>query len=159
MTSTVPIIFMRTKIMLLGMVLVIVILLLILLFVSIIVLLEMRQWVKLRHNVLGQRKFECIVTGSSADPNNPDVRLCVVPWPDYVVIARQSSRVLYLKVSVNVAEINTTALTCVSNESKFKRKKCISGKWTKFCLQWRKGKFVCSFHPKTSKAKYSSCVI
>ena len=121
MTSTVPIIFMRVEIMLLAMVLVTVILLIILFLVLTAVLLKMWQWVKLRQNILGQSKFECIATGSSADSNNPDVLLCVGPLPDCVVKARQSSRVLYLTVSVNAVEINTTALTCVSNVSKLKR--------------------------------------
>jgi len=159
MTSRVPIIFMCGNIMLLVIVLVIVILLIILLFVLTIVLLKMWQWVKLRQNILGQSKIECIATGSCADPNNPDVDLCVGPWPDCVVIARQSSRVLYLNVSVNVAGMNITALTCVSNVSKFKRTNVSAEKEQNFAFSDGRVSSCRPFIRRLPKAKYSSCLI
>lgn len=61
------------------------------------------------------------MTGSSAEPNNPDVEHCEDSLPDCVLIARLSSSVLCLNVSVNVAEINKIALMCVSNVFTFKR--------------------------------------
>jgi hypothetical protein len=160
MKSTVPIIFMRGKIMLLAMVLVMVkILLIIQIFVLTIVLLKMWWWVKLRQNILCQSKFECIATDSSADPNKPDVEPCVGSWPDCVLIARQSSSMLCLSVSVNVSEINKTALTCVSNVSKFKRTNVTAEKEQNCSFNEGRVSSCWVFIRRRPKAKYSSCVI
>jgi hypothetical protein len=158
MTSTVPIVFMRGKVMLLAMVLVI-ILLLLLLFVLTVVLLKMWRWVKLRQNILRQSKFECIATGSSADSNNPDVEPCVGSWPECALIARQSSSILCFNVSVNAVEINKAALTRVSNVSRFKRTNLTAEKEQNYPCNDGRVSSCRAFNRRRPKAKYSSYVI